>query len=359
MTTRENLISMYKRRGYERAPVEFDLCPALLEKFYEYTGDDTKDYRDYFGFDMRYVDILPAKKAEDEMYLKYFDRKFAEGFHVNEYGVVSEPGSEYALHMTHMNHPMERLCELKQLEEYPFPQFDISFGEKQKSQVEAIHNAGLVATADYACTIWERSWYMRSMPELMCDMMCGDAKAEFLLDKLTSDAILQCESLAYAGVDILRLGDDIGMQKTIMMSEELYRKWIKPRLKKVIEAVKKIKPNILIQYHSCGYVTPFIADLIDVGVDILNPVQPECMDFKEIHAKFGKNLSFNGTVGTQTIMPFGTTNDVKKTVRQNLETAGSVGGLLCAPTHLLEPEVPWDNVLAYVEAVRDFNPNKV
>ena len=123
---------------------------------------------------------------------------------------------------------------------------------------------------------------------------------------------------------------------------------------KIIAAAKEVKPDILISYHSCGFCKPFINDLIDAGVDILNPVQPECMDFKELFAAFGGRISFNGTIGTQQLMPHGTPEQVKAEVKRNLEIAGEKGGLFCCPTHMLEPEVPWENIEAYVEACRAF-----
>jgi hypothetical protein len=136
----------------------------------------------------------------------------------------------------------------------------------------------------------------------------------------------------------------------------MYRDWLKPRLKRVIDAAKAVKPDILIQYHSCGYVTPLVGDLVEAGIDILNPVQPECMDVEQVLSDFRGVLSFNGTIGTQTTMPFGTPEEVKATVRRNLERAGPRGGLFCCPTHMLEPEVPWENVEAYVEACREWSP---
>ena len=104
--------------------------------------------------------------------------------------------------------------------------------------------------------------------------------------------------------------------------------------------------HILVFYHSCGYVLPFIGHLLDAGVDVLNPVQPECMDFAEVHARYGDRISFHGTIGTQTTMPFGTPDEVRRVVFTNLDIAGAKGGLLPAPTHLLEPEVPVENVIA-------------
>jgi uroporphyrinogen decarboxylase len=94
---------------------------------------------------------------------------------------------------------------------------------------------------------------------------------------------------------------------------------------------------------------------MEAGIDVLNPVQPECMDFAELHATYGEVLSFHGTLGTQTTMPFGTPDEVRAVVRKNLAIAGPKGGLWVAPTHLLEPEVPIANVLAYVDACRNWS----
>jgi uroporphyrinogen decarboxylase len=238
--------------------------------------------------------------------------------------------------------------------EYPFPDFKNAYAEHQKPQVDAIHSEGLAAVGNMPCTIWEMSWYIRSMEELMMDMMSDDPKAEFILDEITKDSLLRAEAYARAGVDILFLGDDIGMQSTTMMSDEIYSTWLKPRLKRVINAAKAIKPDLIVFYHSCGFAAPFIHHLIDAGVDVLNPIQPECMGFEEIYSNFGDRISFHGTIGTQTTMPFGTPEEVRKTVFNNMKTVGNKGGLFVAPTHILEPEVPWENIIAYVNACRDF-----
>jgi uroporphyrinogen decarboxylase len=256
--------------------------------------------------------------------------------------------------MTRMRHPLAGIDSLQQLIEYPFPDFSNAIGDHQRKQVDEIHARGLAAMGGMACTIWETSWYLRSMEELMMDMKTEDEKAEYLLDRVTENACCRAAAYAKAGVDIIQMGDDIGMQSRIMMSEDMYRTWLKPRLSKVIFAAKKINPDIIILYHTCGYVKPFINDLIEIGINVLNPVQPECMNFEEIHSEFGDRLSFDGTIGTQTTMPFGTPGDVKREVCRNLEIAGDKGGLLCKPTHLLEPEVPWENIIAYVEACFEF-----
>jgi uroporphyrinogen decarboxylase len=137
-----------------------------------------------------------------------------------------------------------------------------------------------------------------------------------------------------------------------MMSPATYRRWLKPRLRRVVDAAKAVNPAIVIQYHSCGHVTGLVRDLIEAGVEVLNPVQPESMDFAHLHREFSADLSFNGTIGTQSVMPFGTPEQVKAEVHRVLAIAGARGGLFPCPTHLLEPEVPWANIEAYAEACR-------
>lgn len=354
MTPRENLLSLYRRQGYEYAPVSFGLCPSLHQTFKEVTGGQN-DYGTYFGFPTGWIEGPRLPKREPVDWRQYYPEGLKAGAGIDDvWGVAHEPGSEAAKHMTYMRHPMQHFTSIEEMMAYPFPDYAHATTDHMTAQVAAVHAKGLAATGGMACTIWETSWYVRSMEELMMDMLSDDEKATFLLDKVTETACYRAAAFAKAGVDLLDLGDDVGMQSRIMMSEELYREWLKPRLTRVIQAAKSIKPDIIVTYHSCGYVRPLINDLIEAGIDVLNPVQPECMDFAEIHAEFGDRLSFWGTIGTQTTMPFGTPEEVREMVFRNLEIAGDKGGLFCTPTHLLEPEVPWENIEAYVQACRDF-----
>lgn len=188
----------------------------------------------------------------------------------------------------------------------------------------------------------------------MTDMMTDDERATVHLDRLTADAVARIRLAARAGADLVQLGDDIGMQHTIMMSQDLWRRWIKPRLAAVIRAGREVKPDLLIFYHSCGYVLPFLDELIEVGIDILNPVQPECMPFEEVYKRVGGRISFWGTLGTQSTLPFGKPEDVKKVIWDNLRLCGPQGGLVVAPTHMVEPEVPWENLLAMKQACETY-----
>lgn len=352
MTNRENFLSLLRRRGFERVPVEFSLCPHLVEVCKEKLGVD--DYVEYFGMPWRNVEDLRLLDHDVEKYRKYYEKKpLAEGADIDLFGVGHEK-SPNSMHMTYMRHPMELFNSVEEIESYPFPDYASADGSHQAEQVRRIKEQDLIALGNMQTTIWESAWYMRSMEELFCDMMAEDEMAEVLLDKVTELSLIRAKAYVKAGVDVLFLGDDIGMQHTIMMSEELYCTWLKPRLKKIIDEVKKINPEVIVFYHSCGFVEPLIPHLIEAGIDVLNPIQSECMDFEEIYRKYGDKISFHGTIGTQTVMPHGTPKEVKETVWRNLDIAGDKGGLFVAPTHLLEPEVPFENILAYVEACQTY-----
>lgn len=362
MTPRDNLLRLYRREGYDVAPVGMNLCPALVEEFERhYPG--RRDYLAAFGAPYRIVYDPGFAWNFDEVWRipdrgvdwhRFYPKGFQYAVRFDGWGVAHED-NPHSQHMTRMHHPLDRCASVDELAAYPWPDFAAMDFSYLQPTVDAHHANGLAVFVWAECTVFETAWYLRGMDHLLVDMMTADPKATWLLDHLTELACLRARHFAAAGADILGLGDDIGMQHTTLMSVPMYRQWLKPRLVRVIAAAKAVKPDLLVSYHSCGHVTPFIGDLIEAGIDILNPVQPECMDFAEIHAAFGDRLSFNGTLGTQSLFPNGTPGDIRDAVFRNLEIAGRKGGLFCCPTHMLEPEVPWANVQAYVDAIAEFN----
>jgi uroporphyrinogen decarboxylase len=146
----------------------------------------------------------------------------------------------------------------------------------------------------------------------------------------------------------------VGTQRGMLMAPEFWRQHLKPRLKRVVDAIRQRQTDrhVYVRYHSDGDVRPIIGDLIEIGIDILNPMQPECMPVGEVAAAYGDRLALWGMIGTQTTMPFGSTDDVFAAVQQCAELARSGCAVVVAPTHVLEPDVPWANITALVEAAR-------
>jgi uroporphyrinogen decarboxylase len=139
-----------------------------------------------------------------------------------------------------------------------------------------------------------------------------------------------------------------------MFAPETWRKLMLSRWARVWDRVKSMQPDCVIRYHSDGNIIDIVGDLVDAGVDILNPLQPECLDVDAIHARYGDRLSFDGCIGTQSTMPFGTPEQVKMRVREVVDRYGQRGGLIVSPTHVLEPEVPLENIDALFAACRQY-----
>ncbi|MFZ2655413.1 MAG: uroporphyrinogen decarboxylase family protein [Victivallales bacterium] len=351
-TLRENLLGSLRRQGFDKVPIDPNcFCPDQLEAFKKRFGHG--DFHKWFGSSCRGFGISEEQKFTDwKRYYRHEELPPDTTFGSTGVGHSHQPG---CFHMTRMHHPLkgeDRTVE--EIRNYPLPKFRATALEEAKKKIDDLRKEGLASMAGMACTIWEGSWYMRSMEDLMIDMLSEDERAVVLFDRVTE---LSCERIriaAKAGADLVQLGDDIGMQFTPMMSVELWRQWLKPRLAKVISEARNIKPDILVFYHSCGFVLPFLEDLIEVGVDILNPVQPECMKFEDVHKLVGGRMSFWSTIGTQTTLPFGKPDEVKELVWKNLRICGKQGGIVIGPTHMVEPEVPWENLVAMKEACEEY-----
>ncbi len=354
MTPRDNLLRSMRRQGFETAPVASGgFCDSQVKAFEKRFGH--QDIPAWFGNPFRDV-WMPAEATYADARALYRHEELPDEISFDPWGVGHSRRPD-CWHMTRMHHPLKgEDITADDIRRYPAPRMMSEKAAALADSVRQHQDNGLAVMGGMACTIWEGAWYLRSMEDLMTDMMMDDERATLLLDRLTAHAIERIQCYASAGCDLVQCGDDIGMQHTVMMSVDLWRQWLKPGLKKVIAAGRAIKPDLLIFYHSCGYVLPFLEDLIEIGVDILNPVQPECMDFAEVHAKTAGRLSYWGTIGTQQVLPFGTPEEVRETVWRNLRICGKQGGILICPTHMVEPEVPWENLVAMRDAARDFRP---
>ena len=349
MNPRENVLAAMRRQNPERVPFALSFTEPMHKLFMEKTGSDNP--YEYWDFDVRGTWFRrPSEKAD---YALYLPDDLPEGTVIDEWGIANVPGSMY--HFTKMVHPLRDAQTVDDIKNYPLPDFtrEECWAEIE-TDVNTYHERGYAVGGSLEMTIFEVSWYLRGMEDLMSDMMLNPPMATALLDRITKLRAFQAKTFAKFDVDVLSLGDDISMQTGMIMSPRMWRKWFKPRLIEVIQAAKEVKPDILVQYHTDGDCRTVIPDLIEAGIDILNPIQPECMDPVEIKQKYGDQLSFNGTIGTQTTMPHGTPEDVRAEVKRMIETVGKGGGLFLAPTHVIEPDVPWENIVAFVEACREF-----
>ncbi|MFH0963784.1 MAG: uroporphyrinogen decarboxylase family protein [Planctomycetota bacterium] len=351
MRRRDRVLAALRHEVGDRAPMDFELSPSQVEQFRSRTNED--DYRRCFGLELRFVKA--AELGEHPDWVRYLG-DVPEGARVDEWG-IGHWRKNPELHFEHLLHPLERCETLAQIEEYPFPDFS---DETRYAGLSA--EVARLKAEDYfvighclsvgGTVLWP-AYKLRSMEEHLLDLVLRPDLAVILLDRVTDAMIALAKNMAVTGVDALLLADDFGTQQSLLVSRDLFRKWYKPRLRKVVDAARSVNQDIVVMFHSDGAIEPLIRDLIDVGIDVLNPVQPECMEPGDIKRRFGHELCFYGTVGTQTTMPFGTPEEVKRVVTERIRTVGRGGGLIVAPTHVVEPEVPWENLLAFVEAVNE------
>ena len=200
-------------------------------------------------------------------------------------------------------------------------------------------------------TIFETAWALRGLEALMMDFVLDPELADRILDIPFLYHLEAAKRLAAMGVDMIWTGDDMGAQHSMLMSPEIWRRFFKPRMARFFAEVKAINPAVKIAYHSDGAIQPIIPELIEIGLDVLNPVQPASMDPAALKAEFGDRLCFWGSIDEQHTLPFGSPDEVRREVELRLGTIGSGGGLIIGPTHHVQLDTPLGNFYALVEAV--------
>jgi uroporphyrinogen decarboxylase len=205
--------------------------------------------------------------------------------------------------------------------------------------------------ADVSGSIFEPCYHVRGMDRLLCDMIDAPEAVETFFDHATAFTTAVCLRALERPIDWIWLGDDVGGQEAMMLSPSLWRALLKPRLAGIITRVKAAKPGIAVAYHSCGAMLPIIPDLIEIGVDVLNPLQPLCpgMHPPDLAAHYGDRLAFMGGLDTQDFLLHVTPAEVKAHARELIAAMGP--GYIFAASHTIQPDTPLENVLALSEAI--------
>lgn len=272
---------------------------------------------------------------------------------VDEWGVARR----FVMHYYEMEfHPLKDAERLEAIETYPWPEPE-AYIDLAGLRERARH---LRKTTDYAlagymggASIFEQAWYLRSYTGLLVDFMVNKEFAHALLQKILEvrkkNAVLYLQEVGEY-LDVFQIGDDIATQEGPVMSPELYREMVKPYHAELFGFIKERTPAKL-YYHSCGGVAPHIDDLIDIGVDVLNPIQVAAkgMETVELKRRFGDRLAFWGAIDTQQVLPFGTVEDVRQEVRRRITDLAPGGGYILAGVHNLQSDIPPENIIAMYE----------
>jgi uroporphyrinogen decarboxylase len=264
----------------------------------------------------------------------------------------------YRPEVSQLRNPLAAASSLDDLENFPFPEAGRPHEiDGLTSQVEQLHSRNLAAGGNLphlGGELFESAWRLRGLNNFLVDLIKRPYWAHFLLDRLTDLARRNAEALARTGIDVLALDDDVGMPGTMMISPDTWRTFFKGRLAGIIESARAARPELKILFHSDGYFEPIIGELAEIGVDAVNPIQPDHMDAVRIRKRFGSKPALWGTVGRHTTFSFCGPDEIRREVKTRIETLGRAGLVLSPAYDIDEPDVPWENIVAFLDAVETY-----
>ncbi len=217
---------------------------------------------------------------------------------------------------------------------------------------EVIRNRnGQFVVANLGFSLFERAWTLYGMENLLLDFVADPDFACALLDRILEFNLAVIEQVCSHDVDAMMFGDDWGAQRGVIMGPEMWRAFIKPRVRRMYEAVHDHGKYVFI--HSCGKVDALFPDLIECGLNCFNPFQPEVMDVYDMKAQFGDRLSFYGGISTQKTLPYGTQDETRAEVRRLIAEIGRSGGFIASPAHAIPKDAKPENIAAMIEELQN------
>ena len=202
---------------------------------------------------------------------------------------------------------------------------------------------------NFGLTFFERAWALRGMENVLMDMAAEPMFVHELFERLMELHLEGMDRILHLPFDSIRFGDDFGGQHGTLMGLPHWRNYIRPRLAKMYGKVRDA--GKIVSIHSCGDNSEILGEMIDMGLQIFNPAQPEANDLPALKKQYGKHLTFEGGIGTQRNLPLGTPEQVKAEIRQCRRDLGVEGGFIMSTTKPLRPEVPVENAVAAVETI--------
>lgn len=341
------IVSGITRTAYRNLIGELNLSisssECLIDRIQQLVKPDEK-ILDRFQIDTRYAyqEVPPEIWSKDSL----------DSIWVDEWGIKRRFTGLYFDMIEHPLSQVESVADLKKLS-WPNPRQDQDCYDLLQSQVEKLHQSEKAIIINVIGSCFEFGWYLRGFEKMMIDLVSNPDLACAILDIMLEYQIGQFdELLSRTGnlVDVILCGDDLATQNSPFVSLELYRKFIKPRQKKLYDFIKT-KTNAPIFYHSCGAVSSFIPELIEIGVQILNPIQVKAkgMDLRKLKKEYGKQIVFWGGVDTQYVLPFGKPSEVRDEVRRRIDELAPGGGYVLSAVHNIQADVPPQNIIAMFE----------
>jgi len=337
MLPRERVLAALAHERPDRTPRDFWAEPPTMRRLFDFIGHTDRDrLLNDLGIDIRHLEAPapPERGMEDGVYQNFWGEQYI--YRPTPWGSMRED----------VKGALARAQSFAELEAFAWPSPDAIDRSQLPAQCDRYREYALLyGFAD----VWQRPSLVRGWEEMFVDMAERPDWVHFLARKFTDfylEDYTRAAEVTRGRIDLYLLISDLGSQRGPLISPAMFREFVAPYLKDMIDRIHALGGKVL--YHSCGLIARFIPDLIQLGVDVLDPIQPIGAEMQPEHlaSGFGGQICFHGGIDMQELLPRGTAAQVTATADRYCEILGDRGGYILAPAHLFQPDVPPENVLA-------------
>lgn len=327
---RQRIIDAINHKSTDLTPWHIDLTSAFIEKLKkEKACEDAEAFLENHLMRAKYKRNI---KLNDEMEMNLFGVKWIKSTDGGDVGnIVDSPLKD------------------DNFEGYKFPNIEKEFAIELCKTLE---NEKRNAFRMFSITMgyFERAWSLRGMENILMDMLLNEAFTQELFENILNHHLQLLDVVLDYNFEGVYIGDDWGQQQGLIMGPNMWRKYIKSGISKIFEKIKSKGKYIIL--HSCGDLREILPDLIEMGLDVYNTIQPEIYDLNKLKAEYGKHLTFYGAISTQQFLPFASPQEVRKKTEDVLRLMGKDGGYILSPTHAVTPDIPVENILTMIEVAK-------
>ncbi len=347
------IVTVLKHETPDRPPTDYNATPEVHEQLLQYFGfESVHEIEDHFNIDMRWV------------YPKYTgpaDFSGAAGVAVEGkdfLGIVWKPvKNKFGTYNEIAVSPLAGAESVQEIEEYPWPTADWFDFSHLKEEIKRINDKERHFICFFAGGAFETPWYMRGMENFLSDLLLQPEIAETISRKAQEfykARALKALEQSDGQIDMIGSGGDIGTQRGMMVSPGIWREHVKPYSEKLIRSFKDM--GYYTFYHSCGSIVPVIKDLVEIGLDVLDPVQisADGMDPEFLKTNFGGSLSFHGGIDEQTMLPVLNSGQLEKEIVKLIAILGRNGGYIPCAAHAIQPDTPIENIITMYETISHY-----
>lgn len=357
MTSRERVQAALEHRQPDRVPIELRFAPELSTKLAQAVSVMEEELPAWIGQDLVTVRPVFRNPASEVRYADPTKEITSDGLYLDIYGVpFRRVETELQTYMELAGQPPLADCDsIAALDDYPWPTVEMWDYDTIPAELSALEANDGPAAWGHSRGFFEIAHFLRGMDNFMIDLALRPDFACALMDHILEYLLAKAERILRAGKDryaLFEYNDDIASQRGMLISTNMWRECIRPRMAKMCNLSHSYGAKV--KYHSCGSVYAIIPDLIEIGVDVLNPVQPLAndMDPFKLKAEFGDRLCFHGGIDIQDLLPNATPEEVRRHVRRMIDEVGRDGGYILAGSHTLQADTPVENIIAMIEEAK-------